>query len=122
MKSVQNVSLAKFKVVTPQVPNSELLLDFSTLINEFKLSGDFLLIHWQARPKGYRQWGIYSSVDDSYRSVDELRINWSKVRSLQLDDKTANTIPSAVLLVENVAVTCINGSAIVGDVLLNDLT
>ena len=55
MKTITKVSTAKFKITTEQVANSELLLDFNPVIEEFELKGNFYLIHWQARPKGHRQ-------------------------------------------------------------------
>lgn len=97
MKTVQRISKAKFKISTPNVPNSELLLDFNPVIDEFKLVGNFYLIHWQARPKGYREWGIYSSRDDTYTSTElPNQKAMGSCRLLMLDDP-ANTIPSAVI-------------------------
>ncbi len=121
MKQITKIQKAKFKIATPGMTNSELELDFQPLIEEFKLEGDFILIHWQARPKGHRQWGIYSSRDDSYRSTSELAINWASVKSLQLDDVTAKTIPSAVLYCPDSRITCINDRSIIGAVLLSDV-
>ncbi len=121
MKQITKIQKAKFKIATPGMTNSELELDFQPLIEEFKLEGDFILIHWQARPKGHRQWGIYSSKDDSYRSTSELAINWASVKSLQLDDATAKTIPSAVLYCPDARITCINDRSIIGAVLLSDV-
>ena len=121
MKQITKIQKAKFKVSTPGVTGSELELDFQPVIDQFKLEGDFILIHWQARPKGHRQWGIYSSRDDSYRSTSELGINWANVKSLQLDDATAKTIPSAVLYVQEERITCINDRSIIGAVLLSDV-
>ena len=120
-KQITKIQKAKFKVATPGVTNSELELDFQPVIDQFKLDGDFVLIHFQARPKGHREWGIYSSKDDSYRSISELAINWATVKSLQLDDATAKTIPSAVLHVQEERITCINDRSIVGAVLLSDV-
>ncbi len=97
MKRIEKIAKAKFSVTTEGVLNSNLLLDFNPLIDEFKLSGDFYLIHWQARPKGYRQYGIYSSKDDSYRSLDHLPTRYGGFSLLQLDDLTATTIPSAAI-------------------------
>ncbi len=108
MKQINKIQKAKFKVATPGVAGSELELDFQPVIDQFELEGDFILIHWQARPKGHRQWGIYSSRDDNYRSTSELAINLASVKSLQLDDATAKTIPSAVLYVQEERITCIN--------------
>lgn len=121
MKNITRIAAAKFKVSTPNIPNSELELDFNPIINEFKLTGNFTLIHWQARPKGYRQWGIYSSLDDSYRAVEELTINLSSAKSLQLNDAAATTIPSAVLYSNETRVNCINDKLIIGNVFASDL-
>ena len=121
MKQITKIQKAKFKVATPGVTNSELELDFQPIINHFNLEGNFILIHWQARPKGHREWGIYSSKDDSYRSTSELAINWANVKSLQLDDATAKTIPSAVLYCSDARITCINDRSIIGAVLLSDV-
>ncbi|MDJ0904165.1 MAG: hypothetical protein QNJ55_35815 [Xenococcus sp. MO_188.B8] len=121
MKQITKIQQAKFKVATPGVTGSELELDFQPVIDEFGLDGDFILIHWQARPKGHREWGIYSSRGDSYRSTKELAINLASVKSLQLDDATAKTIPSAVLYVQEERITCINERSIIGAVLLSDV-
>ncbi|MGD1918772.1 MAG: hypothetical protein ACFCAD_07700 [Pleurocapsa sp.] len=42
-------------------------------------------------------------------------------KSLQLDDKTANSIPSAVLYTGEDKITCINDKAIIGKVFLSDV-
>ncbi|WP_229642976.1 hypothetical protein [Waterburya agarophytonicola] len=106
---------------TPNVAGSELELDFNPIIKEKNLSGEYVIIHWQGRPKGDREWGIYSSHNDSYRSFLGGKINWSSVELFQLNDKTTNTLPSAVLIVPESKVTCIDGKAIVGEVLLSDV-
>ncbi len=120
-KQITKIQKAKFKVVTPGVTNSELELDFQPVIDEFNLEGNFILIHWQARPKGHREWGIYSSRDDNYRSIAELKLNNVWLKSLQLDDTTAKTIPSAVLYGDDDRITCINDRSIIGAVLLSDV-
>ena len=120
-KQITKIQKAKFKVTTPGVTGSELELDFQPVIDEFNLEGNFILIHWQARPKGHREWGIYSSRDDNYRSIAELKLNNVWLKSLQLDDTTAKTIPSAVLYGDDDRITCINDRSIIGAVLLSDV-
>ena len=120
-KTITRTGQAKFKVTTPGVTGSDLELDFNPVIEEFKLKGNYTLIHWQARPKGYREWGIYSSADDSYHSAAELTINFATVKSLQLDDATAKSIPSAVLYCKAEKLTCINDRSIIGQVFLSDV-
>jgi len=120
-KLIEKIAQGKFKVTTSGVTGSELQLDFNPIIEEFGLKGNFTLIHWQARPKGYRQWGIYTSQDDTYRTMAQLKINFATVQSLQLDDVTAKSIPSAVLYCQEDKVTCINQKTVIGDVLLSDV-
>lgn len=97
-KIVQQISQGKFKIRTEGVENSELLLDFNPVINEFSLKGKYYLVHWQARPKGHRQWGIYSSKDGSYKSVHKPPKAFGSMEYLMLDDTLDNSIPSAVVL------------------------
>ena len=113
MKTIQKLSKAKFKISTDNVPNSDLSLNFNPLIDEFKLQGDYLLIHWQGMPKGYRQWGIYNSQTDSYHSVKNIDFDRPQTKAIQLDDKTATTKPSAVLLVTSARLILIDSNAIV---------
>ena len=97
-KIISKTGKAQFKVSTEGVAESTLQLDFNPVIDEFQLTGDFYLVHWQARPKGHRQWGIYNSRDDSYTStLNTKHLNYGGWQPLQLDDKTANSIPSAVV-------------------------
>ncbi len=113
MKTIQKLSKAKFKINTDNIPNSELELDFNPIIDEFDLKGNFLLIHWQAKPKGYRKWGIYSSKGDRYYSLTSIEMERWTGKTLQLDDLTASTVPSAVLLVKNARLIIVDESAIV---------
>lgn len=121
MKLIQKIGKAKFKVSTPEVPGQDLELDFNPVIEQFGLKGHFCLIHWQARPKGHREWGIYSSKDDSYQPVAEIKLNVAVAESLQLDDTQAKTIPSAVFYTGEDRINCINHRTIIGEVFLSDL-
>ena len=121
MKLIQKIAPAKFKVSTPGVPSSELELDFNPIIDEKKLAGEFCLIHWQGRPKGHREWGIYQSKDDTYQTFIAGKLNTGIVQMFMLDDSTAKTLPSAVLISQENQVTCINNRTIVGEVFLTDV-
>lgn len=121
MKNIQKLGVAKFKISTPGVNGSEIELDFNPLIQQFKLSGNYTLIHWQAKPKGYREWGIYSSKDDSYSSVAVLSQCVGGFKTLQLNDSTANSLPSAVLYSGEDKVTRIEDRAILGHVTIDQL-
>jgi hypothetical protein len=98
MKLITKLAPRKFELATEFVAKSQLQLDFNPIINQFALTGNYYLIHWQARPKGYREWGIYRAVDDSYHSLPEIPTAYGGWSSLQLDDATTDTLPSAVVL------------------------
>jgi hypothetical protein len=100
MKTIERIGIAKFKVNTVGVDDSQLPLDFQPLIDRFNLTGNYQLIHWQARPKGHREFGIYSSPDDSYKSIANFdKVGYGSLQLLQLDDGVANNpLPSAVIL------------------------
>ena len=102
MKKIQKTGKGKFKVSTPGVVNSEIQLDFTPLIDTFELGKgrtDYKLIHWQGRPKGEREWGIYDPQTDSYSCgvFANHPTVYGGMKLLMLDDKTATTLPSAVL-------------------------
>lgn len=99
-KQIKKLGLARFNVTTINIANSQLILDFNPIISKFNLKGNFTLIHWQARPKGYREWGIYSSDTDSYISVPGFEIQ-GLFKSLQIKDQDAVSIPSAVLYLQH---------------------
>lgn len=96
-KIITKIDTARFKVVSISPKPFQLILNFNPLIERFKLSGNYQLIHWQARPKGSREWGIYNSPDDNYRSLKDFELQ-GKFKSLQILDAIARSIPSAVLL------------------------
>ena len=102
MKTIQKIGKAKLKISTPNVRGSEISLDFTPIIEQFNLDKgrpDYKLIHWQGRPKGVREWGIYDPQTDSYRCgiYKNHKMVWGGMKLLMLDDKTAATLPSAVL-------------------------
>ena len=100
-QKIEKLGTAKFKVSTDGITGSELELDFNPIIKEFSLSGDYLLIHFQARPKDYRRWGMYQSSTDSYISIDLFDLDLPKGRSLHLDETKHKTVPTGVILLEN---------------------
>ena len=51
----------------------------------------------------------------------EIKLNNVWLKSLQLDDATAKTIPSGVLYGDDDRITCINDRSIIGAVLLSDV-
>lgn len=123
MKRITKLSKAKFKLITENIPNSDIELNFNLIIENFNLSGNFALIHWQAKPKGDRQWGVYVSEFDNYYSCIEVELNFGKIKSLQLDDKTVSTVPSAVLYYPQPSIcTVVGNKVILGELLVSSFS
>ena len=99
-KLINQKGKALFQLTTENVARSQIILDFNPLIRSFNLSGNFCLLHWQSRPRGYRQWGIYSSRQDLYFSVVDFFCGLPS-RSLQIDDQKFAALPSAVIYYPN---------------------
>ena len=77
-----------------------LLLDFKPFIELFTLEEECCLIHWQARPKYKRRWGVYNSQTKSYECFLRLAIE-GPMEAVQLDEAEVVTIPTAVLIARN---------------------
>lgn len=83
-----------------------LTLDFNSIINRFNLPQrypDFVLLHWQARPKGLRRWGVYHYGNDQYYGTDWDKCSFDNctIELLQMDEMQLINPPSAVVLLPN---------------------
>lgn len=98
MQQIIKIDRAKFYLCWDEKPTEKLIVDFNPIIKEFNLSGNFDLVHWQARPKGLRQFGIYNSISDTYQSTRDF-IQWDsrKIELMQLDEKIFHHVPTAVI-------------------------
>jgi hypothetical protein len=103
MQRVQKEARGKFKVWWDVHPEQALNLDFNPIVSFFQLEGEFCLLHWQARPRGLRRWGIYDSIQDCYHPLDWHSFNKTVgiLSLLQIsDDYSPSALPTAVLLLE----------------------
>lgn len=91
----------RFIIKYPFVYDFELNVDFSPFEVIFDLKPPYGLVHWQARPKGYRVWGVYLRHPDSeeYKALE-----WENMPSgaylhqfLQIDEDLIHTQPTAVI-------------------------
>jgi hypothetical protein len=100
---VQKVAPRQFKLIYAHLPDFELNMNFSPIIEQFKLAGKYCLLHWQAKPKGLRRWGIYDGATDEYSTADwdKLELNPPQVIPLQVDENIISSVPTAVLLLPN---------------------
>lgn len=96
---IEKTAPRQFDLSYPHLPDFRLKLNFSPIIDHFNLSGEFCLLHWQAKPFGLRRWGIYNGGDDSYCSTEwqSLDVRAGKIMPLQVDENIIKTVPTAVL-------------------------
>lgn len=108
---------SQFNLQWENVPDSTINLDFRPLQEEFNLNGVYCLLHWQARPKGLRRFGVYESLNDNYLSVDSkdlLIAPYLKSGVLQIDEKIHFTLPTAVMLYEKCYLRWLNPNWFIG--------
>lgn len=100
---INKLNTGKFALNWVNVPNSELILNFNPLISTYKLTGTYCLLHWQAKPKFYRRWGIYYSATDYYYSFEWNRLIINErlpVKALQISESKYRTVPTAVIYLQ----------------------
>lgn len=95
---------SQFNLEWENIADSTINLDFRPLQKEYNLSGVYCFLHWQAKPKGLRRFGVYESLNDNYLSVDSkdlLIAPYLKSGVLQIDEKINTTLPTAVMIYED---------------------
>lgn len=80
------------------LPDSLISLDFNPIIKEGGLIKDFAICHYQARPKGLRQWGIFYAGD--YFSVKRIKAEIA-YESIWLPESATTLPPNAVMVHRN---------------------
>lgn len=101
IKTIVKTSPGIFRLTTENIANSQIILNFNPIITQFNLNGNYCLVHWQARPKGYREWGIFDSKSDRYFSVDKFDFTVDLGKTLQINDQEITALPSAVIYFPN---------------------
>ena len=99
MQQIIKIRTGRFLVEWTQRPQEKLTVDFLPLIKTFKLEPPFCLLHWQAKPKGLRRWGIYDGATDVYVGCDWDSIHLlCKPKVIEISENVHRTVPTAVLL------------------------
>jgi len=81
------------------VKDGVLVIDFNPILNILpKESENFVLAHYQAKPKNLRTWGVYAR--GNYYSFSNYFANSSSI-SIKLDEKNLILPPHAVLYYPN---------------------
>lgn len=75
------------------VTNYGLKMDINPLVNHFKLSGNYVIQHWQAKPFGFRHFGYFViRLNQGVQSSKYYTILWNKCKielhpeTLQVDE------------------------------------
>lgn len=88
----------KVSLTYPTIPDFDLQMNFNPIIDWFRLSGQFCILHWQAKPSGQRRWGLYDAGEDSYTSLKYCELQLRTIpQLLQVDENIIKTVPTAVL-------------------------
>lgn len=108
---------SQFNLKWEDVSDSTINLDFRPLQEKYNLRGVYCLLHWQARPKGLRRFGVYESLKDNYLSVDSgdlIIAPYLKTGVLQIDEKIYTTLPTAVMIYEKCYLQQLNAAWFIG--------
>ena len=103
---IRKTGFRTYQLFWEEKPDEILNLDFNPLVNQFRLNDDkCVLVHWQAKPKGLRRYGVYDVLKDQYYGVDydKLSLAYTKCIPIQIDETAFKTIPTAVLLYKEVS-------------------
>ena len=99
--NIEKIGTAKFRLQWGELDPAILDLDFAPFLGDTRLNGiNFTLLHYQAKPKGLRTFGMYCRKQDSYFCVyDETSIVFQILPELIIIPE--NTIPNAAVLFKN---------------------
>lgn len=102
MQVITKLNDTSFGILWDEVPTEKLVIDFKDLIEQNKLTGNYCLLHWQAKPKGFRKWGIYESLFKQYHSMQANNLKLITIpRLIEVNENSYKTIPSSVIYFSN---------------------
>ncbi len=81
----------------------KLTVNFANFVSQYQVDNG-IIIHWQSKPVGYREWGLYDVAKNEYISTPHFAIAPGlSAYGLELDD-FGGYVPSAVLYYPNASV------------------
>lgn len=103
-QEITRINETKFISVWHGVPDSNLVLNFEPVIKAYGLTGTYCLLHWQAKPRNLRTWGIYCSDSKQYFSVgsDDLVFPMCQPKLVDVPESIVRSVPTAMILLEGV--------------------
>ena len=91
-----------------------LRMNFQPLIEAYQLTGNFLLLHWQARPRPQRRWGCFEQSEGKTRYISFLSYQCDEAlfqKGLQLDERETIFVPTACIYFRDSRILVENGFA-----------
>ena len=82
------------KFVLTHKGQEPLIMDFNPLIESFDLIGNYVLVHYQSKPKYLRTWGVF--YEGEYFSIDTITSNRPSL-TLKIDETLLSLPPHAVM-------------------------
>ena len=81
-------------------PNFLMKMDFGPIIRHHKVAGNFVIVHFQAMPKGERRWGVFDGASSQYYSVRDTGLDvWGGVSTEYISMPEIGSIkPTSVVL------------------------
>ncbi|MGL5075741.1 MAG: hypothetical protein ACRDBG_07850 [Waterburya sp.] len=104
-KVISKISPRIFQIYDKRMPESALTLNFNPIVELNRIhpqnkTNKNTYVHWQAKPFGLRQFGVYDEVLDKYFSCAEFVFSRDKGKnshSVQVDETIIKTIPVAAI-------------------------
>lgn len=103
----------QFQLVFSDEAKTTMVLNFQPLVEAINYQRAYTILHFQSRPKGLRQWGVYDVTNDSYTSTDDKHLVIKKVPKAHQIPDTPKIMPTAVLYFVDTTVIVENGYTII---------
>ena len=100
-QTIRKISDFRVVLTYSELPKFKLVMDFKPLWELVTPDGPCCLVHWQAKPRGERRWGIFDG--QIYRSYEGYSSELP-VEGVQVDENQVLTVPTAVLCYRNARV------------------
>jgi hypothetical protein len=101
MQLIENEG-TKVKIRYSDQPSFLMAIDFADIIRYHNLTGNYVIVHYQAMPKGERRWGVFDGANQQYYSVRDCGLEiWGGVSTRYISmPEIGGAKPTSVVLHE----------------------
>lgn len=106
-QTIRKLSEYRFMIEYRDLPDTRLIMNFEPCVTAANATDNYCLLHWQAKPRGHRRFGIFNKFagETNYASTDQPLIAADlNIQAIQVDELSLNTIPTAMLYFPNTRV------------------